>query len=94
MTAKFKTFTTEEAKIIGDQIGIDWAKYDIEQFRRGLTVELEHGMHDMQTDVSDDGEVITGKIALAHLKEIPDYYTRLEAMEEEYEREQREKASV
>lgn len=91
MSNKFKIYTTEEAKKIGDQINIDWTKYDLEQFRRGLTVELEHGMHDMQTDVSGDVDTITGKIALAHLKEIPDYYTRLEAMEEEYEREQREK---
>ncbi len=81
----FKDFTKEEAKRIGDEIGIDWNKYDLEQFRMGLKVELEHGKYDLQTNVTDDDEIITGKIALAHLKEISDYYTRLEKMEEEAE---------
>ena len=49
----------------------------------GLGVELEHGLHDQETNVTDDDEIITGKIALAHLKEIPDYYTRLARMEKE-----------
>lgn len=83
--SKSRQFTTEEAKKIGGQIGIDWNKYDLEQFRMGLHVELEHGLVDPETNVTDDDEVITGKIAWAHLKEIPDYYTRLEAMEEEAE---------
>jgi hypothetical protein len=77
-------FTAEEARRIGEQIGIDWssAPFDVEQFRAGLDVELEHGAHDPQTDVTGDDPTTTGKIALAHLKEFPDYYTRLEAMEE------------
>lgn len=83
---KFKEFTTEEAKRIGDSIGIDWNKYDLEEFRMGLHVELEHGKHDPQTNVTDDDEIMTGKIALAHLKEIPDYYTRLDKMEKEAEK--------
>ncbi|OGZ32490.1 MAG: hypothetical protein A2V69_02170 [Candidatus Portnoybacteria bacterium RBG_13_40_8] len=80
-----KEFTGEEAKRIGDEIGIDWNLFDLEQFRMGLRVELEHGKHDLQTNVTDDDEMITGKIALAHLKEIPDYYTRLDKMEKEAE---------
>jgi len=80
-----KEFTIEEAKRIGDSIGIDWSKYDLEQFRMGLGVELEHGLHDPETNVTNDDESVTGKIALAHLKEIPDYYTRLDKMEKEAE---------
>jgi hypothetical protein len=78
-----REFTQEEAKRIGDSIGIDWAKYDLEQFRMGLAVELEHGAHDAETNVTNDDETTTGKIAWAHLKEIPDYYTRLDKMEKE-----------
>lgn len=80
-----KEFTKEEAKKIGDAIGVDWDKHDLEQFRMGLGVELEHGTHDLQTNVTDDDDIMTGKIALVHLKEIPDYYTRLEKMENEAE---------
>lgn len=78
-----KEFTTEEAKSIGDQIGIDFSKFDIEQFRLGLAVELEHGDNDPETNVTNDDPLVTGKIAWAHLKEIPDYYTRLAKMESE-----------
>ena len=81
----FREFTKEEAKRIGDEIGIDWDKYDLEEFRMGLKIELEHGKHDPQTNVTDDDEIMTGKIALIHLKEISDYYTRLEKMEKEAE---------
>jgi hypothetical protein len=81
-----KTFTNEEAKKIGDSIGVDWSKYDLEQFRMGLGVELEHGLHDAETNVTNDDEMVTGKIALAHLKEISDYYTRLGEMEKEAEK--------
>ena len=78
-------FTPDEARSIGEQIGIDWATapFDLEQFRMGMDVELEHGSHDPQTDVTGSDPVTTGKIALAHLKEISDYYTRLKRMEEE-----------
>jgi hypothetical protein len=83
-----KSFTADEARRIGEQIGIDWASapFDVEQFRSGLDVELEHGLHDASTNVTDDDPVTTGKIALAHLNEFPDYYTRLERMEEEAKR--------
>ncbi len=84
MTSK-KVFTAEQAKEIGEQLGIDWSKYDVEQFRSGMDVELEHGTVDPQTNVTDDDPLITGKIALAHLNEFPDYYTRLDTMEEEAE---------
>ena len=84
MTSK-KHFTAEEAKRIGESLGIDWSKFDVEQYRMGLDVELEHGLVDPHTNVTDDDPIITGKIALAHLNEFPDYYTRLEKMEEEAE---------
>lgn len=80
-----KHFTSEEAKRIGDAIGVDWSEFDVEQLRMGLDVELEHGKHDPNTNVTDDDPIITGKIALAHLNEFPDYYTRLKKMEEEAE---------
>lgn len=80
-----KSFTAEEAKAIGEQLGIDWTRFDVEQFRRGMDVELEHGTHDSSTNVSDDDPLVTGKIALAHLNEFADYYTRLDRMEEEAE---------
>jgi Protein of unknown function (DUF5661) len=82
-------FTTEEARRVGEQIGIDWASapFDVEQFRSGMEVELEHGLHDLLTNVTDDDPVVTGKIALAHLNEFPDYYVRIERMEEEAKRE-------
>ena len=80
-----KHFTNEEAKRIGETLGIDWSKFDVEQFRKGMDVELEHGLHDPNTNVTNDDPIMTGKIALAHLNEFPDYYTRLEEMEEEAE---------
>ena len=80
-----KIFTTGEAKQIGEQLGVDWSKVELEQFRMGLAVELEHGTCDPKTNVSSDDPLVTGKIALAHLNEFADYYTRLEKMEKEAE---------
>jgi hypothetical protein len=80
---KAKRFTYDEAKQIGDTLGIDWARFGVEQFWMGLEVELEHGARDPETNVTNDAPLLTGKIALAHLKEFPDYYTRLDAMEKE-----------
>lgn len=77
------TFTVEEARQIGGKLRIKWDKFDVEQFRRGMEVELEHGTRDLKTNVTDDDSLTTGKIALAHLNEFPDYYTRLDKMEEE-----------
>jgi hypothetical protein len=79
--------TSEEARRVGDAIGVDWSRFDLEQFRIGMNVEFEHGSHDPQTDVTGDDPILTGKIALAHMKEFPDYYERLERMEQEAERE-------
>jgi hypothetical protein len=83
--SRYSHFTIEETKRIGEALGIDWSKFDIEQFRMGLDVELEHGKRDPSTNVTQDDEVLTGKIALAHLNEFPDYYTRLQKMETEAE---------
>ena len=81
-----KVFTSEEAKRVGELLGLDWRRFDVEQFRMGMDVELEHGLVDPHTNVTNDDPLTTGKIALAHLKEFPDYYTRLDEMEEEAEK--------
>jgi len=78
-------FSAEEAKSVGERLGIDWSKFDVEQFRIGINVELEHGLCDPATNVTNDDSVMTGKIALAHLNEFPDYYTRLTKLEQEAE---------
>ena len=78
---------------MGDEIGVDWSRFDLEQFRLGMDVEYEHGSHDPQTDVTGDDPILTGKIALAHMKEFPDYYVRLERLEEDAARDWATKAS-
>ena len=80
-------FTADEARQVGERIGIDWAtsRFDVEQLRMGMDVELEHGTHDPDTNVTDDDIVVTAKIARAHLNEFPDYYTRLAVMEADAE---------
>lgn len=78
-----RVFTAEQARQIGAKLGIDWRDFDVEQFRMGLDVELEHGKVDARTNVTNDDPVMTGKIAWAHLIEIPDYYDRLYKMEAE-----------
>jgi hypothetical protein len=85
MSESRKEFTAEEARRYGEEVGIDWssAPFEVEQFRIGMNVELEHGLHDLLTNVTDDDPHVTAKIALAHLNEFADYYTRLERMEEE-----------
>lgn len=80
-----RRFGAREAREVGDRLGIDWDEIPVEEFRMGLAVELEHGAHDPETDVTGDDLLLTGKIALAHLKEFPDYYTRLAKMETEAE---------
>lgn len=87
MTASPERFTLEDAGRIGTAIGIDWttSPFARQEFLTGLHVELEHGARDPETNVTDDDELVTGKIAWAHLKELPDYYTRLIAMETEAE---------
>ena len=78
-----KRFTLDQAKAVGKQLGITWDKFDLAQFRVGLGVELEHGIVNPTTNVTNDDPLMTGKIALAHLTEFPDYYTRLAKLEEE-----------
>jgi hypothetical protein len=78
-----REFTTEEARRIGNALKIDWGQVELDQFRRGLGVELEHGTRDPETNVTGDDELLTGKIALAHLREFPDYYSRLARLEQE-----------
>ena len=79
-----KEFTSEEAKMIGEEIGIDFTKFNLEQFRMGLSVELEHGsLWGEETNITKDDPSLTGRIVWAHLKEIPDYYSRLAKMESE-----------
>ncbi len=91
MTQSHRT-SIEEAQRVGDTIGVDWNRFELEQFRMGMDVEFEHGSHDPQTDVTDDDPIITGKIALAHMKEFPDYYERLDRMEREAERDWADKS--
>lgn len=78
-------FTADEAKKVGESLGVNWSKFDVEQFRMGMDVELEHGIRDPHTNVTNDDAMMTGKIALAHLNEFPDYYTRLSKLEKEAE---------
>jgi hypothetical protein len=82
-----QVFTAEQARAAGEEIGIDWtsSRFDVEQFRMGMDVELEHGTQDHETNVTDDDVVTTAKIARAHLNEFPDYYSRLAVMEAEAE---------
>jgi hypothetical protein len=85
VTSVKKSFTREEALAVATELGIDFTalKCNLEQFRMGLDVELEHGPRSPKTDVAGDDSMITGKIALAHLNEFPDYYTRLAVLERE-----------
>ncbi|MBK5244825.1 MAG: hypothetical protein JJE18_07340 [Eubacteriaceae bacterium] len=85
MSAK-KVVTSEQAKEIGRMLAVNWSKFDLEQFRMGMDIELEHGTIDSHTNVTDNDLLVTGKIALAHLNEFPDYYTRLAKMETEAEK--------
>lgn len=80
-----KQISSEEAKRIGEQLGVTWDKFDVDQYKRGMEVELEHGTANPLTNVTNDDLLTTGKIALAHLNEFPDYYTRLLKMEKEAE---------
>ncbi len=81
-----KVFTPDTAKSMGDDFGLTWVKFDEVQLADGMNVELEHGLIDPDTNVSDNDPLITMKIALAHLNEFPDYYIRLDKMEEEAEK--------
>jgi CBS domain-containing protein len=74
------TYTRDEARRFAEQLGVA-GEVDLDQLRIGMEVELEHGRRDPLTNVTDDDPMMTAKIALAHLRELPDYYTRLTRME-------------
>ncbi len=78
-------FTRDEARPLSSILGVRWEEspFDLEQFRQGLDVELEHGRRDPATNVTDDDPLLTAKIALVHLRELPDFYTRPARMENE-----------
>ncbi len=80
-------FTKAAAESVARTLGIDFSTSDftLEDFHAGMEVELEHGMRDMRTNVTDDDPLVTGKIAWAHLMEFGDYYRRLAIMEAEAE---------
>ena len=84
MTPRTKISVAEAAKV-ADILRIDFevVGFDLAQFHIGMTTELQHGTGDPDTNVTNDDLVATGKLALAHLNEIADYYTRLAAMEAE-----------
>ena len=78
-----KKFSTQNAKEIGDDLGINWNEIKLDEFTKGLNIEFEHGTKYPETNVTNNDKIMTGKIAWAHLKEFPDYYTRLEKLENE-----------
>ena len=78
-----KGISSRKARRVGEELGVDWTRIELEELRRGMEVELEHGRRDPVTDVTGDDLLLTGKIALAHLNEFPDYYKRLALMEAE-----------
>jgi hypothetical protein len=80
---KGKSFSHDEAKENGEKLGVKWDKFDVEQFHIGMNIELEHGTKNPETNITDDDPTKTAKIALAHLTEFPDYYTRLTKLEKE-----------
>lgn len=82
---RVKSFSKEEAAAIALLLGIDFnnSQFDLDEFWMGVNTELEHGKISSQTNVTGDDPLITGKIALAHLNEFPDYYKRLKVLEEE-----------
>jgi len=73
-------FTYAQAKEVGEALGVTWEDFDVEQFLLGMDFELEHGTVDPVTNMTDDDPLLTGKITLAHLKQIPDFYSRLQEM--------------
>ena len=83
--SKRKPFTLAAAKIIGDKLEIDWAKFDVKQFRMGMNAELADGTYNPVTGFASDDPILVGKVVRAHLNEFPDYYTQWAQMEKEAE---------
>lgn len=79
------SFSAKDAEIIAKKLKIDFSKvrFDLNQFTMGLNVELEHGTKFKNTNITNNDPIMTAKIALAHLQEFPDYYTRLKKLEQE-----------
>jgi hypothetical protein len=78
-----KQISPAEAKRIGESLHIDWDQVDLEQFRQGLMGKHPQEIVDPETGLTYDGVLQTGQIVLAHMEEIPDYFTRLEKLKEE-----------
>jgi hypothetical protein len=76
-----KKLTSRDAKEIGDDLGINWDEVKLDEFTSGVNVEFEHGTKYPETNVTKNNKKMTGKITWAHLKEFPDYYTRLKKLE-------------
>jgi hypothetical protein len=76
-----KKLNSNDAKMIGDDLGINWNEVKLEEFTKGVSVELEHGTKYPETNVTNNDKELTGKIVWSHLKELPDYYTRLKKLE-------------
>ena len=81
-----KKLDANDAKKIGSELGIRWNDVNLDEFIIGINVELEHGTRYPETNVTNNDLILTGKIAWAHLKEFPDYYSRLEKLEKEAEK--------
>lgn len=80
-----RNFTLKEARGIGKKLRVKFDKFSVSTFRQGLNVELEHGLVDCRTNVTNDSAILTGKIALAHLNESPLYYRELAKLEKKLE---------
>ena len=78
-----KKIYSKVAKVIGDDLGINWNDVMLDEFTSGVNIEFEHGTKYPETNVTKNDKIMTGKIAWAHLKEFPDYYTRLAKLESE-----------
>jgi hypothetical protein len=73
--------SSDEASKIQSAVGSEARQIPVEWFREGLEVELEHGVQFPDANVTNNHPILTGKIVLAHLKEMLDYYLRLEVAE-------------
>lgn len=93
-------YTEDLIKRIAKKSNIDISEFDIKELIIGMDVELEHGSVNDKTDVTGDDPELTFKIVMAHMHEMPDYYTKLKAMEDkkenisEYARRMRELAGL
>jgi len=75
------SISLEEAKIVQEAVGSEALMIPTEEFKKGMQVELEHGIQFPDANVTNNHPILTGMIVLAHLKEMLDYYMRLEVAE-------------